>query len=318
MENPVTHDPTLVFIWGQYRIWAATAARLKNEITRWRVAAFVLTVLGALTAILSQGVSGFQWEALPKISGWVSAAAVGIAGYAGSKMLSAEKEKKWIQARAAAQQCKSDAYLYLLKVPPYNSVDSDVLIFDRAEGLIRLLSSIPQSPQATGQELKDIPPADYTFYNYLDDRIKNQAQHYYLPQAERCRQLHNRGYYWGIGLSVAGFGLGSLGATVQYPFLSLWVAFISTATASITSFVAANRYQYLSMSYRVMANQLMVLWAKGSRIQKEDIEKQKKFIASGEEILTKESQAWVAEMGRENEPASTHEQPAMSSGGSVL
>lgn len=315
MKRSAGPDATLHFIWSQYRSWADTAVRLKNEISLWRLAVLVLTIVGALAAILSQEFS----EPYGKLAGWISAAAVGIAGYAGSKMLSGDKEKKWIQARAAAQQCKSHAYRYLLKVSPYGNPEDDVLIFKIAEDLIRSLSSIPQLLPKKELELKGVPPEDYSFDDYLRDRIKTQAYDYYSPKAAECAKKLRYATWTGVALSVTGFILGSLGASGQYAHLSVWVAFISTATASITSFVAASRYQYLSMSYKVMANQLMVLWSKGSRIEKHDLEKQRQFISNCEEILAAEGEGWVTEMTRREQPETPEpEEKAVSHSGTVL
>jgi hypothetical protein len=314
--NKPNPDPTLEFIWAQYKVWSATASKLKKELTLWRMAAFALTLLGAFTAIVSQNVATLGPEWLSQGLGWISAAAVGIAGYAGGKVLTSDKEKRWIQARAAAQQCKSDAYLYLLQVPPYAGREGETLLFSRVENLIRSLYTIPQVSIPKEAESKDLPLAGYSLHDYLEERIQLQAKEYYFPKAERYRKFVRRAQHWGIGLGIMGFLLGSLGALGKSEYLSVWVAFISTVSASITSFVGANRYQYLAMSFQVTANQLMVLWAKGNRIRGESEEVQKDFIKTCEAILSTENETWIAELSREEARSNTPEGDAIAEGAS--
>lgn len=300
-------DPTLEFVWSQYRAWDATSSKLKKELTRWRIAVFSLTALGAFTAILGQNAAILDWENMSKGLGWLSAAAVGIAGYASSKILTADKEKKWIQARSAAETCKSEAYKYILKVPPYSTKEDDITLFNKLENLTRTLYSIPLTTITKEEEVKDIPSSNYSFRQYLSERIHDQARNYYRIKADRYRTLVKRGNNWGIILAIAGFLLGSLSASGETNHFSAWVAFISTLSASLASFISANRYQYLAMSFQLMYNQLMILWAKGSRIAADDMEAQKSFVINAEGILSRENEAWIAELSQEEKKESEAE-----------
>lgn len=300
-------DPTLEFVWSQYRAWDATSSKLKKELTRWRIAVFSLTALGAFTAILGQNAAILDWENMSKGLGWLSAAAVGIAGYASSKILTADKEKKWIQARSAAETCKSEAYKYILKVPPYSTKEDDITLFNKLENLTRTLYNIPLTTITKEEEVKDIPSSNYSFRQYLSERIHDQARNYYRIKADRYRTLVKRGNNWGIILAIAGFLLGSLSASGETNHFSAWVAFISTLSASLASFISANRYQYLAMSFQLMYNQLMILWAKGSRIAADDMETQKSFVINAEGILSRENEAWIAELSQEEKKESEAE-----------
>lgn len=300
-------DPTLEFVWSQYRAWDATSSKLKKELTRWRIAVFSLTALGAFTAILGQNAAILDWENMSKGLGWLSAAAVGIAGYASSKILTADKEKKWIQARSAAETCKSEAYKYILKVPPYSTKEDDITLFNKLENLTRTLYNIPLTTITKEEEVKDIPSSNYSFRQYLSERIHDQARNYYRIKADRYRTLVKRGNNWGIILAIAGFLLGSLSASGETNHFSAWVAFISTLSASLASFISANRYQYLAMSFQLMYNQLMILWAKGSRIAADDMEAQKSFVINAEGILSRENEAWIAELSQEEKKESEAE-----------
>lgn len=307
ISNYSKHDPTLEFIWAQYRAWDTTSSKLKKELTRWRIAVFSLTALGAFTAILGQNAAILDWETVSKGLGWLSAAAIGVGGYASSKILTADKEKKWIQARSAAETCKSEAYRYILKVPPYSTKEDEALLFNKLETLTRTLYTIPLATVSREEELRDIPSNNYSFRDYLSERIHDQAKNYYRPKADRYRTLVKRGNNWGIVLAIGGFLVGSLSASGETNHFSAWVAFISTLSASLASFISANRYQYLAMSFQLMYNQLMILWAKGNRIDANDAEGQKNFINNAEQILSRENEAWIAELSREEKKESEDE-----------
>lgn len=304
MSTTAAHNPSFEFIWSQYRTWTVTAAKLKKELTLWRIAVFILTIGGSLTAILCQDAAHAGWTDTSKLLGWVSAAAVGIAGYASSKILTNEKEKKWLQARAAAETCKSHAYLYFFQAPPYSTREDDASLFYKVESLIRSLSTTPQAYISQQDELKGIPPVTYSFFDYLEDRIHAQARGYYFPKAERYRKIVKRSGYLGILLGGIGFLLGSLGASGTTDQTAVWIAFVSTVSASLTTFITANRYEYMAMSFRVTGSQLMVLWVKGGRIDKEDLQVQKDFIVNCEAILSAENEGWLSELSREKESVS--------------
>jgi len=298
MDKTSQFSSSFEFIWSQYRIWTATAKRLKRELTIARIAVLVFTLLGSFTAILSQNIAPGSGEVVSKILGWLSATSIAIVGYVGSKILTEEKEKKWLRARAAAETCKSNSFLYLFRVAPYNTTEDDVILFQKIETLIRTLSAIPQATLPTQEELKGIPPLTFTFANYLEERIRKQAKEYYFPKASQYIKYVKRGSQLGITLGLIGFLLGSYGASSSTNNISVWVAFVSTVSASLTTFLTTNRYQYLSMSFQAMGNQLMILWLKGSRIEKNDIQSQYDFIRNCEEILATENEAWLTEFNK--------------------
>jgi hypothetical protein len=295
------HDPVLEFIWGQYRTWAATSAKLKRELNTWRAVVLTLTILGALTAILSQQFASMEWITGSKISGWISAAAIGIAGYAGSKILTADKEKNRLKARAAAERCESYVYLYIFKIPPYSKQEDEAALLASVEDLIKSLFDIPQARIAKEAQLKGIPSATFSFENYLQQRIEEQVDTFYFPKAELYRRRMARGSNLGIVLGITGFLLGMLGTSGNAGQFSIWIAFISTVSASVTSFLAVNRYQYLAMSYQVTGSLLKIMLIRGKRIGKDDLPAQQALIRNCEDILSRENEGWLAEFSREEE-----------------
>lgn len=296
--DQATQFTSFEFIWVQYRVWTSTAKRLKRELTIGRIIVLVFTLLGSFSAILSQNIVPGSGEILSKILGWLSAASIAIVGYVGSKILTGEKEKRWLQARAASETCKSNFFLYLFRAVPYDTSENDVILFQKVETLIRTLSAIPQVTLSSQEELKGIPPSSFTFTKYLEERIRKQAKQYFFAKASRYRKYVKRGSQWGMALGLIGLLLGSYGASSSANNISVWVAFVSTVSASLTTFLTTNRYQYLSMSFQAMGSQLMILYLKGSRIKTSDIETQRGFIKNCEEILANENEVWLTEFNK--------------------
>lgn len=299
MAQPAVSNSSFEFIWRQYRIWSATSQKLKKELTTSRILVFTLTILGSFGAILGQYATD-EAGIIHKIFVWASAGAVGASGYIGSKLLTNETEKKWLQSRAAAEYCKSNAFLYQLKVEPYNSNEHDNILFNNVQHLIKSLSSIPQATLSAEEELKGIPSPEFSFDNYIHDRILKQAKGYYLAKAAQYRKLLKSASNVAMAMGSLGFLLGSMGSTGIDNHIGVWIAFISTVSASLTSFIAANQYQYLSISFQATGNQLLALWFTGSRIDKCNIEAQNKLISSCEAILASENEAWMTELSKKN------------------
>jgi len=297
MDYAIHTDTSFKFIWAQYRTWGATAEKLKKELTLWKIIILALSITGAFTAILSQVIDSENYPVVSGTLGWTSAVAIAISGYGSKKILTGEQEKHWLMARAAAETCKSNAYLYLFQIHPYLTPEDDVTLYEKIETLIRELSSVPQVTISQREELRNIPHTTFSFSDYMQERLYKQGQYYYLPKAAIYRKYVTRSGYWSIALGIAGFLLGVYGATSNNA-VSVWIAFVSTVSASITTFISNNRYQYLAMSFRVMATQLKILWMKGRCIAKDDINAQKDFIKNCEDILNSENRAWLSELSK--------------------
>jgi hypothetical protein len=92
--------------------------------------------------------------------------------------------------------------------------------------------------------------------------------------------------------------LGAIGAS---GWTAAWVAVITTMIATLTAYIAAERYQYLIVSYQATARQLDMLktaWlAQGQ--PEADVAKRHAFLRDCEEAISIENQGWMARWSEE-------------------
>jgi hypothetical protein len=289
-------DPGLEFVWSQHRIYSATAKKEKAIFERWRLLVFIFTVLAAFFAVTAHNITipGVEW--LSKVTGAVSALFAGLAAYAGSEILTDDREKNWIKARSASEAFKSQAYQYILRAGIYNTDDLKSAVFPKVEEMLKTSSEI-KTITLTQEELKEnLPPEDYSFDNYINERIKNQIYNYYFLKARKYDKISRtvKGMTLVLGfISVIIGTVGALGLTGQ---LSVWIAFISTFTGSAAAFVAAGHYNQIVLSYQATGNKLMMLVARWSMTEDTDENGRKDLVVQCESILNMENGAWMAEM----------------------
>lgn len=294
------NDPALEFVWAQYRIYAMTSSRHKSIISRWRYLVFIFTILGAFFAVLAQNMSSLNYEMISKVIGGLSALSVGLAAYAGSVILTDEREKNWIRARSAAEAFKSQVYQYLLKVRPYDEADRGNQLFLKAEELLKSTSDISTIPMEQAKLIDKLPTADYNIDQYIEERVRQQIYQYYFPKAKRYDHITR--LIKGITL-VLGFisvVLGTLGSLGYAEYSSVWIAFISSFTGSAAAYMASNHYHQLVVSYQATSKRLMMFLARWSLLEGDDVEQQKEMVLECESILAMENGAWMTELSEKS------------------
>ena len=131
---------------------------------------------------------------------------------------------------------------------------------------------------------------------YVEQRLDDQIQYYRRRVGEhgvvvgRVRSLT-------VVLGVAAFVLGALGGAA-----GVWVIVVTTVTASLASYLYANRLQYLIGSYTAAARNLDALRAGWQTFGAESDEAERgRFILDCEAVLSAENQSWIAEWARKPE-----------------
>lgn len=285
----------LEHVWGQYRVWGATARAYKTRLSRWRRIVLALGLAGGVVGVLSsqQWIPwGGLWPPLPKALGAASALLLGLAAYFSKEILSPADEGRWIRARAAAEAFKREAYLLLARVPPY---DGAVVTLERADEITRAVEGLRYERLSAEQKKESLPGTPLSVGDYIRVRVSEQVEKFYEPGAEKN---------WAVARKVKAVTvvLGAL-SIVQGALGFLWVgvpafaAVVTTLSASLAAYLYAGRYQYLAVSYLATAQKLGGLraaWEVSGRTDADAAERNK-FILDCEAVIAAESGAWMAE-----------------------
>lgn len=342
----------LDYLENQVDIWNATAKYKKDVITTWRKRITIFMLIGAALGLASQQVGQITIEGssilghiVPKgetvlgqfeILGFeiqhmlaaLSAIAIALATFAGSKILSNDLEKAQLKARAAAEALKVQAFLYSMKAPPYSGKSAEKNLFKRIEIILQevasltpelstiteskkskfalFLSKIYLGKNAASAETRWIQrfKEDMSFEDYVQERVNGQIHGYYRVKAAQFQRTINNANAATMVFGFLGIAIGTIGATTN-PGLSMWIGLLSTGTASIASYIHAGKYEYLLMSYVSTASQLELLSARFQSMTEPSERTRQRFVSETETIFAAEHNSWISEIAgtaEEDEP----------------
>lgn len=288
----------LEHFWGQYRVWAETAGKHQRSLSAWRLRVLLLGMAAAVLGAFSDP------RALPWPEGWptwgVSRAAFGVAGgvllglaaFLTRELLGPEREGRWLRARAAAEAFKREGYLLAAGVPPYEGQLTRALL-ERGRGILAGVGDLQEEAVTDEQRLKELPPCPLSTDEYVTLRLDDQIK-YYRRKAAEHGVVVGRVRWLTLVLGVVAFVLGTLGGGA-----GVWLVVITTATASLASYLYANRLQYLIGSYTAAARNLDALRVGWQTFGDEaDDAERNRFILDCEAVLSAENQSWVSEWTR--------------------
>ena len=291
----------LAYVWGKYREFALTSRKRKEELTSWRYRVLLFGIIGAILGTLCQesiragfnNIDNLSW--VPSALGWLSAIAIGLATYFGKEIVNPYQEKNWIRSRSMAEALKTEIYLFLSNTTPYDTDSKPEVLIKKTEELLKQVEDLPTEVISEEQKQKDMPTEDLTVDEYIQKRVNDQINNFYIQRSNELKQKMERNKNIGLSLGVIAVILGVLGAT---GWTAGWVAVISTITASIAAYAYAGRYQYLIISYQTTADKLERLSTSWKVKGKTDADKEErnKFIIECEEVISIENSAWMAEM----------------------
>ena len=160
------------------------------------------------------------------------------------------------------------------------------------------------------------PPAKrLDMEQYLEQRVTDQIDWYEAASGKAgLKATRWRRVVFLLGL--AGVLIGTLGATLG-AFSSAWLGVITSASAAIGSFIAAERFEFLAVSYQAAADRLAWRrseWARLAPADRNDARRHAIVLAC-EEAMSSENSAWVAEWLRKSEESHA---PGGGGGGRML
>jgi hypothetical protein len=197
-----------------------------------------------------------------------------------------------------AEALKAEAYLFRAAVPPYDGATVAVQLLERATEIVTTAKDVEVVSLTPEQRRERLPQGALTVPGYIEERVDDQINHFYRPRAKDYQARVARLRTIILTLGVLAAVLGAIGAS---GWTAGWVAVMTTMMATLTAYVAAERYQYLIVSYQATARQLEVLkaaWmAQGQ--PEADVAKQHAFLRDCEEAISIENQGWMARWSEE-------------------
>lgn len=287
-------DPALEFIWSQFKVWDVTATILKKVVFQWQKWVLILVIFGSFAAILSSKTGEFKGIDLSQGVVILSAISVAICTFANSRILTEENTTGWMRARAVAETFKSEAYLFQMKAAPYDGKDPDSVLFDRSQKIMKSVSGISPEISPADLDLQELIPADLSFDQYLEDRVRGQLN-YYQKKAQHFHNLLKRVKNLGFLMGFVGVIMGTVSANGD-DGIAVWIAFLNSMTASIASFNASRKYEEQLVSFRNTAFKMVKLLSRSQQVPVYDVDAQRAFVVSSEQVLTAENNAWIEEL----------------------
>ena len=288
-------NAALKTIWGQYRTWAITSRKYKNEVSRWRKIVLWLSISGAILGTLSQQLP--TWGVVTAESWWsrgigfAGGIALGLAAFFTKEIFRPDSEGRAVRARAAAEALKSQAYLIATGAPPYDSASTD--LFAKPDRVTKAVENLPSVTLQPEQKLERLISAPMTVEDYVQQRVDDQIK-YYTDSAIANEKKIATGRLLSWTFGAAGVILGFL--ATQRSSAAAWVAVIGTITAAIAAQQYSGRYQFLILTYQAAMEELGELknrWV-GER-KNLGVAADHKLVLAVEKVITAENSAWMVE-----------------------
>ena len=305
-DGATKYPPGLEELWSNFKIWDETAVRKANILRKWRVLVMAFIIGGAFFGVLSStfsNIDGASLQLLAQIAAFISTILIALASYAGSEILTDDLQKHQIKARRAAETFKSEVYKYLFKVPPYDNNPDNTALEIAEKFRTTITSDITYEHIEPEQEKEDIPDPEITIEQYIYERLEDQIYNYFAKKIKTLQKNYRRGKNFTLGFGIAGVILGGLSST-GFNFASQtssWIAFVTSASAAIASFMASTGYHEQINLFQATASKLKMLRGRGKQIDKNDKNAQSRFVEEVEEELSRENLAWVKELSKKIE-----------------
>lgn len=293
--------------WRDQAIWSETANRLKYDLTKWRNRAAFAGVLGAFFTTLAAALVELddKWILLRASIALSGAVILSVVPYVARTKASKDRVREWVRARSASEALKETIYRYLIGASPFGADSSPADLIKHTLEIKEKVRDLNIHTTSIEPQLKARPLA-LTIDDYVERRVNDQIDRYYRPKggenAHAAKRLHDLEFMLGM-LAVVMGALASAAVAMRLPELSglgPWVAVVTTATAAVTSHLAASRYDHQAMTYLGTADRLAGLrdeWlANPNRLDSAIVAQ---FVDNCEHAISTENEAWLAEWSRE-------------------
>ncbi len=211
-------------------------------------------------------------------------------------------DKTWFDSRAVAESVKTATWRFMMGSQPFQpqpmqNIDAAFLseldeIRKARPDMDENLSGRAPNIQPISDYMRTLRQSDFATRKsaYLKDRVADQRD-WYSAKAKWNQRRRTIWYVTSIGLQVLALILAILAASYgSLPFNA--VGLLMTATASVTAWSQAKRYDDLPNSYGLAAQELRNIYTLIERTNNED--EFRELVAQGEEAISREHTMWCA------------------------
>lgn len=286
-------DGVVEWAWQRQAVWSSVADELRHRTQRTRTALLGLTVLGATCALASSQLRPAHLSVALFIG------AVGTLSLAGAGLLASvqnvEDVKRWTIARAASEAIKSQVYLRLTSVEPYDVEEKDRVLDASVQDLEREATQRGVVPTPSASVRARPIPHISDLETYVDLRVrKSQLQGYYVPRAAAMRRRLTLFKRVGVALVLLAAILAAL--TSVSPTTGAWASLITTVAGVVAAHAAGEHYETLWIEYSRTADELHRLVdrrtaADGTVLTGDEL------IKRCEAVISAQNRAWLATWG---------------------
>jgi hypothetical protein len=287
-------------LWNQHAAWSRTAGRLKKSIVRWRSVVLILTVgAAALQTVAATIPAVAAGDALALTLSGVSTVALAVAPFLTLHFLRPEATGKWLRTRSVSEGIKSEVYSYLAQSDPYVGPDGLTHLIEKVKKIQSWATDLDFEVARTGKVQKPLP-AISTADDYLKQRVLQQLEEYYLPQAKtNADRAH---YFQMAAIALAGIAavLSALATSKmlpQIPTLAAWVSVATTFASALLAHASASRYDFQASTFYATARQLKdleIAWrAAPSAVPSPTWSA---LVKACEEAISAENRGWMAKL----------------------
>jgi len=308
--------------------WHALSKEFDHRLKFWSYVNLSLQIGGAALSTLATQLQDYGWGV--GVLGLVCLAFVPVIA---SNFLGHERHGELVRTRHVAELVKSEYYLFLAKVRPY---DNEKTRFGMLLERVREHQSLAEDVRAAFARMShadvkgyDTMPPTTSKEGYVSERLDKE----YQKLRNKAKKYSNRGmrlsiiqYTFGGIAALIGMLSGSVGGAqnmvndvteqnaqalfVQFVSTKLgaWAAVFATATAATSSFISMSKYYELAAMFSGSAQMLedCYLLAREQNFFKKRPDEWSKFVIQCEDIIVQENDKWAAieEKKAENQRAS--------------
>jgi hypothetical protein len=276
-------------------LWSQTADTLKKSIERSRWVALLLSITGALLATIAS-----QLDKNPRLYvGLAGAVALAIVTIISGRLASSTDVAHWVRARAASEALKRAAYRYAAGAAPYGdpATRDDKLDQERTriDDDVEDLAGFQVRVVGAGSTPRD--SMDRAAFNVKS--VTKQVE-YYVDRADKAAAKAKSLRWFEFGLSAlatvitAAVGIAGKDA-LGFPFDVVSItAVLTTMAGAILAHIEASRYDFIVTTFRASARRLTDQKARIRDFGGLSPADWSAFVDRCENILSEESNSWVA------------------------
>jgi hypothetical protein len=310
-EFGMDEDQLIDRIWQDRLRWSDAAGSLKRGVLRWRLITLVLAVAGAALTTAAATIVPAEWV---RVAAGAGAVALALVPFITARFLTTAHVSRWLRARSVSEGIKSEVFRYRTRL---SDVAGNTTLTELQAKVRKIRQwapdlevQLPSEPVSKGTAPGRLTPTDY-----LRERVREQIERYYRPQARANNKLAERFHRLEIGAGALAAILGALAAYYTNHSVGPWVAVLTTLGATFAAHAAANRYDFQATTYAATARELDDIeqgWlAAGSPT---DPEAWSRVVNACEEAISAENRAWMAKL---DEPAPAVAAVAAEAGGAA-